>query len=142
MAYATESSLDMQYGTAAVTVAADRDGDGTRDTGVIDAAISDAEDEIDSYLGVVYSLPLTSTPDILSRVCGDIALYRMCSDAGTLTDEMRRRYDDAIAWLSKVASGKATLGVDAADEDIGDVAEVTSGSQSRLFTRSTLGGLL
>lgn len=111
MAYATGEMLVERYGMDAVRIAADRDGDGTPEAAVIEQALADASAEIDTYVGVLNRLPLAGVPEVLSRLCCDIALYRLSADAGQYTEEKRKRYEDAVALLRRIASGEVTLGL-------------------------------
>ena len=75
-------------------------------------ALTDASSEIDTYLEARFALPLSDPPAVLNRLACDIAMYRLQS-LRPLHDleDARRRYDDAIAMLSKVAAGELTLGL-------------------------------
>lgn len=79
---------------------------------VLARALVDASAEIDGYLGSRYILPLVVVPDVLSRVCSDIGVYRLMS-LRPLHDiaEVRARYVDATKWLTLVAAGKVQLGI-------------------------------
>lgn len=78
------------------------------------AACQDASALADSYLVRVHSLPLPSTPKALIAATADIARYRLHDDQvreggedGKTTH--RLRYEDAMAWLEAIASGKVAL---------------------------------
>lgn len=141
MSYADLQTLIDQFGADEVTRSADRDADGVADTDVVTRALEHADGIIDSRIGVVYDLPLKEVPVVLVAYAGDIALYRMSLDTGVLTDEKRRRYEDAIKWLDQVAAGKAVLGGDPepGTKNAGSIVVVASG---REYTRSSLGGIL
>jgi phage gp36-like protein len=141
MAYATQQDIIDRYGEDALYVAADRDNNDAIDTAAVNRALDDATDEINTYIGKKYQLPLPVVPTVLVRVCVDIALYRM-SFSTALTEEKRKRYDDTVRLLKAIALGEASLGY-----DDGSSAEPTAGeaeliSNARLFTRDTMGGLL
>lgn len=141
MSYATQSTLELQFGADEVTRSADRDADGVADVDVVERALTEADGIIDSRIGVVYDLPLQTVPEVLVAYAGDIALYRLSYDAGTLTDEKRRRYEDALRWLDAVATGKAVLGGQPEPDKIsGAGTRITAGE--RLYTRATLRGVL
>ncbi|MBL1321514.1 MAG: DUF1320 domain-containing protein [Methylophaga sp.] len=108
MTYCTQQNLIDRYGNQELLLIIDRDQDGTLDSAIIDLAIADAAAEIDSYLATVYTLPLSSTPAVLTIYACDIARYRLYDDR--TTDEVKDRYEKAIKWLTKVAEGKVTLG--------------------------------
>ena len=80
------------------------------DTAAIDAAIQGATDEIDSYVMQRYRLPLTAAPAArLKRRCVDMAMYKLAISVSGDDDLKRMRYEDALEWLEKVASGDALL---------------------------------
>ncbi|MDW3715342.1 MULTISPECIES: gp436 family protein [unclassified Pseudomonas] len=110
MAYATREQFIDQHGLDAVLVVADRDQDGAPDDQVIADALVRATAEIDSWISVKHRLPLPVVPDHLVSLCGDIAMYRLSAD-GSLTEDKRKRYEDAVRYLRQVAEGVAGLGL-------------------------------
>lgn len=110
MPYASEADIVALYGeTTLLDTLADPEAD--RATAV-PKAITSASAEIDGYLSVRYRLPLPSSPAVLIRPASDITLYVLASSHTRLTDELRQRYEDAIAFLKLLATGKAGLGAD------------------------------
>jgi phage gp36-like protein len=109
MAYATQQDIIDRFGEAELIVAADHDEDGVADPDVVEQGLSDASDEIEVYLGERYTLPLNPVPPVLLRLCVVMALYHM-SKPPAITDEKRRRYEDAVKLLTKISEGKVTLG--------------------------------
>lgn len=87
------------------------DGEGGRDDTKIAAHLVEASGEMDGYLGVQHPLPLASVSDEaaqrLTQVCCDIARYRLWADAAS--EEVARRYKEAVAWLERVADGNVHL---------------------------------
>jgi phage gp36-like protein len=73
----------------------------------IDDAIQDATEEINGHIGGRYPLPLPNVPSNLKRMACDIARYRLYFQQPT--EEVRQRYEDAIAFLKRVADNKAHL---------------------------------
>lgn len=147
MAYATQDDIITLYSLDALFVA-DRDGDGTPDAAAVDRALVSASEEIDSYLGVRHALPLPDVPGLLVQLAVDIALYRLASSRDLLSDEHRRRYEDAIKHLNKLATGGASLNLPGpVDADTGAATlpssprPVVSAGPERLFTRETLRGM-
>lgn len=116
MPYATRSEFVDQYGQDAVLVVADRDSDGVIDDLVVDNALARASAEIDSYVGVKHRLPLSVVPDRFAGLTGDIAMYLLSSEGGSLTEDKRKRYEDAISYLRRVATGEAGLGLPTPDD--------------------------
>jgi phage gp36-like protein len=81
-------------------------------------------------------------PEVLNRLACDVAIYRLQSlrPIHDLADA-RRRYDDAIAMLTKVASGEMTLGIgaDGHETEIAQGAEQATGPV-RIFNRKSTKG--
>lgn len=137
--YASQQDIVDRYGEDILSVAADRDGDGQPDNAVVTQALEDASHEIDSYVGARYDLPLPSKPALLQRICIDIALYRMSSEADVATEERRTRYQDAVKLLRGIAKGEMTLGLP--NPEPPTVHAVRTQGTQRLFNRDTMRGL-
>ena len=116
--YATPEDITDRYEPDILLLLADRNGDGVADAAVVERALTDATSEIDTYLAPKYNLPLSSTPPIVTRICVDISVYRLATDADKSTDERRLRYEDAVALLERLATRTAAL-------DLADAAGVT-----------------
>jgi len=142
VAYAGQADLEAYFGTEQLLIAADRDGNGSADSGVITAGITAAEEEIDSYLAVRYDLPLAATPGVLKRICCDLAMYHMSVGHHSMTDDKETRYNNGVRWLEKVSKGLVTLGVEEEEVVVQDEATVASATstdaEDRLMTRDTL----
>jgi phage gp36-like protein len=112
---------------------------------VIDQAIADASAEIDGYLDGRFALPLTDVPAVLNRLTCDVAMYRMQS-LRPLHDmaDARKRYEDAIELLVRVAHGEVTLGLTPdnlePDEGLNEIAINEWGCVARIFSRSSMKG--
>ena len=139
MSYATlQDAIDL-YGETYVLTSVDRDEDGASDTTAITDALTQASSFIDSYLGARYDVPIPApVPALLVKYEVDIAIYQLSADAGTGTDEKRRRYEDAEKWLINVAKGVASLGLDDPTDEQEHLPQ-TSYPNARLFTRSKMG---
>ncbi len=109
--YATLADLTARFGEQEIIQLTDRANPpaGTADQAVADKALADADAEIDVYVGAKYALPLPSVPDVLRRLCCDIARYRLYEDRAT--DEVRMRYEDALGLLDRIARGVVSLGI-------------------------------
>ena len=137
MAYATAQDILAQYGERELLMLADRDGDGVADTGVVEAALADAAEEIDGYLAGEYDLPLDPTrARPLRRIAVDIAVYRLATDT-LATDERRARYQDAVRYLERVSRGEIRLG--AGDDRPVRPQRVQVRSAPRRFSRRSMG---
>lgn len=110
--YATRQQIEERYGrelllTLAPLPAADPP---AVDETAVTRALADAAEEIDACLARKYALPLDPPPPLLARLAADIAVYRLAHTADALTDERRRRCDDALDLLRRIAAGEVSLG--------------------------------
>lgn len=141
MAYATQDDITTLYGPAALYAA---EVNGVVDAAKVSRALSSASAEIDSYLAVRLTLPVEPT-ELLMQFAVDIALYRLASTADVMTEELRQRYDDAIAHLRRIADGKAQL-VQPVDPNADDSSHtgprpIIADGPPRLFSRDKMRGL-
>ncbi|MGZ3619150.1 MAG: gp436 family protein [Candidatus Binataceae bacterium] len=120
------------------------------DDSVLQQALADASAEIDGYLESRFTLPLSDAPAVLARLTCDIAMYRLQA-LRPLHDlaEARRRYEDAVAVLVRVADGTLTLGLAPDNQEPGEAAGSvvteaggdTAGTlPRRVFSRGNLKG--
>ncbi|OGV64132.1 MAG: hypothetical protein A2283_12435 [Lentisphaerae bacterium RIFOXYA12_FULL_48_11] len=118
----------------------DDDDTGAVNTAVTDKAITGAGALIESHLAVRYTVPVSPAPDIVRELAVDIAIYKIQSRRGQSPEEIRKKYEDAIKYLEKVASGKIILpGASAAPTGIGSDA-VTITTSTRIFSRESMKG--
>ena len=136
MNYATLAGLISRFGETELVQLTDRTGANAIDTAVVDRAIADAAAEIDGYLQGRYELPLATVPAIITAYACDIARYRLFDDRAT--EQVTKRYDDAIRFLKLVAKGEVQLGTAPG----GDAPDTTGGpaasAEERVFTRENL----
>lgn len=113
---------------------------------LIEAAIADADGEIDGYLAKRYNVPLSIIPKVINKFSKDIALYNLFSRMGIGKDSDEEiyltRYNAAVKFLTLVAEGKISLGCEADGDPMGAAAAgFTVQSSPRLFRRSSMRGL-
>jgi phage gp36-like protein len=138
MAYCTQSDLLSMIPLKELAELTADSGD-TPDGEVVDEAIQRADAEINSYLGMRHTLPLSPLPDQVKGLSIDMALYHLYSRRSVTPTVRRQKYEAAVAFLKLVAAGEAVL------EDSGDATssgdQVLVGSEfsstSRVFTRDT-----
>lgn len=109
----------------------------------VDSAAEWADSIINTYLAQRYALPFTSTPLVLIGYAADITRYQL--DSISPRDDVRQRYEDAIAWLKLVAAGKVNLGLDelgAETEQATDYGQVSVSKVEPAFTDDSLSGFL
>ncbi|ASX25874.1 gp436 family protein [Candidatus Williamhamiltonella defendens] len=141
MPYATLEEMTHRYGEDFLYTIADRNNDDRVDMTAVEHALSDASGLMDSYLSTRYALPLMHFPDLLKRLCVDIAVYWLARDGGGTTEEKRQRYEDAVAWLERLAQGKTELHITGSESET-QTPTRTEGvfiqSHPRWFSRNTL----
>lgn len=107
----------------------------------IENAIARASEEVDSYLGLRYKLPLEGEiPPVLQSKVADVVRYYL--DIYRTREDVVERYKDAIAWLGKLSKGQVTLGIDSNDAPVDQARQIGITSNPAIFTMDTLGGLL
>lgn len=102
MSYASRTNLEQRYGSSEI---AQRES--ALPAGAVVQALVDADAFIDGYLASRYSLPLTAIPPNLPQVACVIARYSLMGDSDT--ERARRDYEDALAWLKDVSTGRVQL---------------------------------
>lgn len=141
MNYASSADIETLYGAPFLALVADLDGDGDADSAVIERALEDAHAQADAYIGARYNLPLDEAPLALRRPVVDIAVYVIAQSADRMTDEIAKRYVDAIQFLRDVSQGRAALNIGAADSNNTGLGAPRIQSSPRLFSREGLKGL-
>lgn len=136
--YATQQDMIDRYGEDDLLIAADHDGDGVADAAVVTQGLSDATDLINTYIGERVPLPLVTVPAILKRLCVDIALYLM-SKPPSITEEKRKRYEDALKLLAAISDGKVSLGASESGEPASGSASggASFTAKDRVFKRGS-----
>lgn len=139
MSYADERALIDRCGEAELRQIADRDKDGFPDPEVIAAALVDADNTINGYVGVKYKLPLPSVPQNVVTWAVSIARYYLHRNGAPkkVVDD----YDHAMSALKDVARGLNALAI-AEGEAAPDSAsgKVMASHPPKVFTRHKLRG--
>lgn len=114
-------------------------------TPIIEAAIGDADGEIDGYLAKRYRVPISPIPKVINKFSKDIAIYNLYSrvgiDEGTEEKNYLNRYNAAIKFLTLVAEGKVSIGVEADDPASAAATGFSVQSSPRIFSRRQLRGM-
>lgn len=100
------------------------------------AAVVDAEAEINSYVGVVAALPLASVPLVLGGKAADVTRYYL--DTLDPRDDVRQRYEDAIEWLKLLAAGKVDLGLSGGGEEPIESGLLRVSTTKPIYSRGTI----
>lgn len=137
MTYATQQNMIDRFGQQELIELTDRSALGVIDVTVLGQALADANTEIDSYLASVCTLPLATVPPRLIKIAADIARYELYGTR--CTDQVRQRYQDAIAFLKLVVSGAASLGLDTLNQPVAEVGGVGMTPKAPVFNGDNLG---
>ncbi|MFW1840046.1 gp436 family protein [Acinetobacter gyllenbergii] len=76
----------------------------------LNAALDEANSEIDGYVQVRYKLPLPIIPPYLVAIGCHIARYHLCTMVVTENDPIKIRYNDAVKTLRAISKGDVALG--------------------------------
>jgi len=76
----------------------------------INDALAQAASEADSYIAQRYATPVASPPRTLELHVMNMAVHHLASTHDRMTEQIRKRYEDALRWLKDVSAGKARLG--------------------------------
>ena len=138
MSYATLPLLIERYGETLLLQVADRavPPAGAIDNGIVDRVLADTDAVVDGYLAGRYVLPLATTPPLLADIAASIAIYKLhvYSPEQKIADE----YRDAIASLSKIATGTIRLPVAGVEPAGTDASGVIVSDRPRDFTPDNL----
>jgi len=138
LSYATTKDAIDLYGAEYVLGSVSREAQPNK--AALDKALADASSEMDTYLSTNYTVPVSPVAPVLVRYCVDIAVYVASADAGSVTEEKRKRYEDALRWLTLVARGTITVpGTSTPSATQSASAEFSSAT--RIFSRRTMDGL-
>lgn len=139
MSYSTQSDLLKMIEEAVLVSLTDDSGAGAVDEDVIDRAISDADGEINGYVGSRHTVPLSTVPDIIRKCSVDIAVKNLYQRRSNVPEDRADAYKQAVKFLEKVAEGKISLGTDDPDgSPPDDGARTHDDNPERIFTRDDL----
>jgi phage gp36-like protein len=138
MAYSTLSDVLNQIDEAQLIQLTDDENSGSVDETKVLAAISDADDLIDGYLGNQYTLPLTNPPAILRQISVALAMYNLYARRDLTVDARTLQYQWAVNLLTQMAIGKITLGATDPEGDPPDKAGIMFTSDKKVFTKQQM----
>ncbi len=137
MSYAAIQDMIDRFGSKELIELSDHGNTGAIDNTVLQGALDDASAEIDGYLAAVYTLPLSTIPVVLKRLCGDMARYYLMGDR--VQQAASDRYKNAVAFLRGVADEKVSLGLDAAAAPALESGGPRVVAADRVFNAGSLG---
>lgn len=132
MPYCTQADLIERFGeNELLDLAADDTGLAV-DASKVDGAIADASGEIDGYVSAAgYPVPLSNVPRIITAYTCDIARYRLSDDRAT--EQVTKRYNDAVKFLRSVAKGEVRLGIASSESAAGSAGNAIMETGRRVF---------
>lgn len=143
MAYSVQADIEKLIPSVHLIELTDDTSTGSANTTAVFEAISTADGEIDSFLGVKFAVPLAgSVPEMINKLSVDIAIYNLYSRTQEEIPETRQvRYSNAIDRLKGIVKGTVSIGVDpekAAKSETNIGTAGTTTSDFRVFTQGTL----
>lgn len=110
MTWIVPADLDSRFGAAEIDRIADLDGDGTRDSGVVEQRIGDAEDYIRARLLTAHDpddLPTSAAAAsaVLRSVAADLTWWELHKRNDVIPDSVKAVRDDARAMLESLVDG-------------------------------------
>lgn len=138
MPYCTQGDIDEQLPLTELIAMTDDAGTGMVDASVVDRAISDAETVIDAYCQASYTVPFAEAPNIIRRLCVDLAIDNLFARRNVNPPDIRKeRAANAVRFLEKVASGQIQLGAETpAPVNTGRAVSVSA--DDRVFSKDLL----
>ncbi len=138
MAYSAQTDIAKLLTPAQLVQLTDDNADGSADAAVIAEAIAEADAEIDGYLGSRYTVPVSPVPTLLRNFSVAISLWKLYGRRSLANERRRQEYEDAIAKLKDLATGRMVLPATGGGEvasDGSDLPEASTMESDRLFTR-------
>jgi phage gp36-like protein len=109
MPYCTKADLIERFSEGELLAIA-HDATGAIDDAAVERACDDASGEIDGYVSAAgYQVPLSSVTRIVTAYACDIARYRLYDEHAS--EQVQKRYDDAVKFLRSVSRGEVKLGI-------------------------------
>lgn len=113
----------------------------TVDTDTVDEAIAQADDEIDTYVGVKYDVPLDApVPPVIRGISCDITIYKLHKRrVAEMPETWENSYRAAVKLLKEIRDGKQPLPI----ADTSPAASLSSGVlvTTHFGSTNTIGGL-
>lgn len=139
-AYVTQSNLVPGLLTEAHLVQLTQDDSSLDavDADVLDAAITEAEADVDGYLGARHSLPLATVPQLVKSLTARIVRYKLHTRRpGAMNEVLEKDYAAVIKLLRDISSGAVTLGSQP-EADANSERVIRTSGHTRVYGRSNL----
>jgi len=138
MPYATRQEMIDRFGEAELIQLTDRAEPLTNAIvdSVLDAALADADSEINGYLQARYSLPLATVPLLVQKLSRTIARYNLYDKFAP--EKIEKDYNQAMSTLKLISNGGVQLGLDEAGGSTPSTAAPETQADAAVFTPATL----
>lgn len=97
-----------RFGLPEVIAATDGTGDGRIDRAMLVAALTDAQSIVEAHLSGRYALPLSTVPQIVKTLLGDLARERLYP--GGAPDGVAKAGQAALRMLAQLSAGTLSIG--------------------------------
>lgn len=143
MAILTRAELEQRMSGTDLEQLADLEGIGSETTGMIDAALADAESEALGYVrsAVNPALLPDPAPELLKRLVCDVARYNLFQRYLSETHPVMIAYRQAVGTLRDIATGKLSLPM-AASAPITGSASGVAYAPERALTDAAMAGMM
>ncbi len=140
MTYATQDDLVARYGDYMLIQLTDRAEPATGEivSAVVTHALDDADAVINGYLMGRYKLPLNETPRLVSELAQKIAIHNLHRE--TVSEKIRREYEDAISQLKQIGTGVIRLDVAGVEPESSGASGVQFSDRPRDMTPDNMKG--
>lgn len=104
----------------------------------LNAAMRQANSEIEGYIATRYTLPLQTIPPFLQEIACDMARYYACTGAMSENGPIKIRYDAAVKTLKEISKGTIQIG----GSPTGEAAPIQSSNNAIVMSnnRKDFGG--
>jgi len=136
MAYCTQSDIQKRIPETVLIELTDDAGDGEVDTDNVGRAIADADEEIDTYVSMQYSLPFDATPALIRKMSVDLSICNLYARRAHLDvpESQKERCGADLKLLERIAEGKLKLDVPDPAKDSDGGVEATTSKSDRVFS--------
>lgn len=107
---------------------------------LINGKLLDADSAINGYLATRYPVPLATVPRLVMVTACDLTRYALYDDMAT--EQVRKRYEDAVKRMEAISKGMVSLGVDALGNKPPTNSAATIESAAPVFKRGAAGGFI
>jgi len=132
MPYITQADLDIPNDLLIQLTDDEQTGSVNNDR--VNAAIADAEAEVNGYVGKYFAVPVANPPQILLAITSHITAYHLYARRPPVPDDIRDMDRDAHKMLVDISKGLMTLDVEPLPKGSPLVGGVVKGSP-RVFSR-------